>query len=192
MNYSLYKVDQYKQLPWSGGNTTELFIFPEKSSYAARDFLIRISTASIVAHDSVFTLLPGLQRQLMMLEGALLISHKEKHTALLLPLEPYSFDGSWHTESKGTGVDYNLMTSAKVQGKLSAIDLLPGSRVPFTTIGLMFIHLFVHDGSMKIDAEGSTIEVTKGMSVVIEHCEGTFFLSSTATCTVIATTVIEN
>ncbi len=32
---------------WGGGTTSEWFIFPEASSYQERNFLIRISTATV-------------------------------------------------------------------------------------------------------------------------------------------------
>lgn len=43
---------------WSGGTTTELFIWPHGASYAERRFGIRISTATVDIAQSTFTKLP--------------------------------------------------------------------------------------------------------------------------------------
>ena len=40
---------------WSGGSTTELFIWPKDASYAERRFNIRISTATVDVESSTFT-----------------------------------------------------------------------------------------------------------------------------------------
>ena len=45
---------------WSGGSTTEFYIYPPQSSYSQRDFAIRISSATVDVESSEFTLLPGL------------------------------------------------------------------------------------------------------------------------------------
>lgn len=47
---------------WSGGTTTELFIWPYGASYAERRFGIRISTATVDIAESTFTKLPGVTR----------------------------------------------------------------------------------------------------------------------------------
>ena len=47
---------------WSGGNTTEFYIFPQDSTYAQRDFQIRISSATVDDPESDFTLLPDFNR----------------------------------------------------------------------------------------------------------------------------------
>jgi len=54
---------------WSGGTTTQLCIYPYAATYTGRDFIFRISTATIESEESVFTKLPGYTRILMLLEG---------------------------------------------------------------------------------------------------------------------------
>lgn len=54
---------------WSGGSTTELFIYPPTAHYADRNFDFRISSASVTDEQSVFTALPSVSRTLMLLEG---------------------------------------------------------------------------------------------------------------------------
>ena len=47
---------------WSGGRTTEIFIFPVGERYSDRNFLFRISTAEVELDSSDFTSLPGHER----------------------------------------------------------------------------------------------------------------------------------
>lgn len=54
---------------WSGGTTTQLFIYPPEASYAARNFLFRISTATVETETSTFTDLTGFNRILLLLNG---------------------------------------------------------------------------------------------------------------------------
>ena len=49
---------------WSGGKTTELYLYPFDGSYAERRFLFRISSASVDLAESHFTKLEGVTRYL--------------------------------------------------------------------------------------------------------------------------------
>ena len=44
---------------WSDGTTTQLLIAPEGAHYAARDFLWRVSSATVELDESDFTPLPA-------------------------------------------------------------------------------------------------------------------------------------
>lgn len=96
---------------WSGGKTTELFIFPTDARYVERDFDFRISTATIEVETSDFTPLPDYKRLLAVLEGELEIMHEGKYSKKLLPFESDSFHGSWKTTSKGKVRDFNVIHS---------------------------------------------------------------------------------
>lgn len=47
--------EDYPVSNWSGGKTTQLFIYPENSEYAKRNFLFRISSATVDCERSEFT-----------------------------------------------------------------------------------------------------------------------------------------
>lgn len=115
-----------KTSSWSGGTTTELAIFPEDASYAARNFQWRLSTALVTAAESTFTALPGWHRLLMVLNGSMQLTHADHHRVTLRPFEQDSFSGSWSTHCVGTGQDFNLMLAAGWQGRLQAISLADG------------------------------------------------------------------
>ena len=111
--------DQYKTSNWSGGKTTELYIYPENSDYSRRDFLVRISSATVELEESKFTKLHGVNRHLMVLEGSMKLLHKERREYDMRSYDVDSFSGDWETESYGKVVDFNLMTKAGAEGVLS-------------------------------------------------------------------------
>ena len=109
-------ISQQQPTRWSGGSTTQLHIYPEGSSYAAREFLFRISTATVETTSSTFTTLPGFQRILMILKGELEITHKGRYSKQLRAFDKDTFDGSWETTAIGKVTDFNLMMAATVIG----------------------------------------------------------------------------
>jgi environmental stress-induced protein Ves len=109
---------KFKQSSWSGGKTRELFIYPPESSYPARNFAIRISSASVDIEESNFTSLPNYKRALMLLQGQLEIKHQGHYSKILNPFECDYFDGAWNTSARGKVIDFNLMTSKTLKGEL--------------------------------------------------------------------------
>lgn len=99
---------EFRTTRWSGGTTTELFIWPEGASYAERRFSVRISTALVELESSTFTSLPGVKRFLTPLcPGFELIVNGEKKN---LPCgEVLEFSGDDAVECFGSGRDLNLM-----------------------------------------------------------------------------------
>lgn len=122
MNGASVKVlttNDYKTSKWSGGETTEIAIFPDGSSYKKRDFLWRLSSAAVTCEKSTFTNLPGIHRHLMLLQGSVTLGHEGSAPVKLIPFECDSFDGGIKTESVGIASDFNLMTAAGCDGRLS-------------------------------------------------------------------------
>lgn len=98
---------------WSGGTTTELFIYPEGSDYATRDFDFRISTATVETDRSEFTHLPGYLRILCVLSGELKMEYLtdagKTVTMELESLEQASFPGSLSITGFGQVTDFNII-----------------------------------------------------------------------------------
>ena len=63
------KKEYFSVSSWSGGTTTQLAIEPENAEYKDRDFLWRVSSATVALEESVFTPLPDYERLIMTLEG---------------------------------------------------------------------------------------------------------------------------
>lgn len=94
---------------WSGGTTTELAIEPENADYRDREFLWRVSSATVDLEESVFTSLPDYDRVIMTLDGIMELSHNGEEWIRLSEFRPHSFDGAYRTVSRGKVRDFNLM-----------------------------------------------------------------------------------
>lgn len=108
-------IQKQKIIPtvWDGGETFEYFIYPNGSKYSERNFLFRISAATIRKAPSNFTRFENYKRFLVMLDNKLQItrnSQKEEYKKL----EVFKFDSSDEIVSHSTGNDFNLMISKKV------------------------------------------------------------------------------
>ena len=99
----------YRVSRWSGGETREFLLFPESASYAGRDFLWRVSSATVELPESDFTPLPDYRRFLTPLSGALKLSQDGGPFRTLGALEVLPFDGGAETKSRGEVTDFNLM-----------------------------------------------------------------------------------
>ena len=93
---------------WSGGKTTELFLFPETGSYAERRFQFRISSAVIQTPESTFTPLPGVTRFLTPLSDGFYL-RRNGAWSYLARGQVLEFSGDEEIVSRGTGRDLNLM-----------------------------------------------------------------------------------
>ncbi len=135
--------ESYRTTNWSGGTTTELFIFPENSVYSERNFLFRISSADIKIAKSTFTKLPNISRKIMVLEGSLELNHKNHHQKNLKEFDQDSFSGNWETDCSGLAKDFNLMTNPKCSGNIEHKFLSENEQF-FFEIGNQAINEFYH------------------------------------------------
>lgn len=126
---------------WSGGTTTELFIYPAGSSYAERDFLLRISTATVESSPSTFTLLPGVQRQLMVLDGELVLDFGDRQQ-VLPPFEVLAFSGDTPITSIGLATDFNAMTRTGAEASIRVMRVAAAEEVNVASSDLKLIYVF--------------------------------------------------
>lgn len=94
---------------WSGGTTKELYIYPEDAVFRDRNFIFRLSTATMDISSSTFTKLPNIKRILINLDGQFSLAHNNDEPITLHPYEKNSFNGSDETFCLGSGSDFNLM-----------------------------------------------------------------------------------
>ena len=121
MKCRLRKEENYSVSRWTGGKTRELAIYPAKSKYLDRDFIWRLSSATVEQDESDFSRLPDYDRVLMVLEGSVVLTYDGKKTVRLGELEQDSFDGAAMTKSFGRITDFNLMVRKGSEGKLDLI-----------------------------------------------------------------------
>ena len=100
----------YKVGLWSGGSTTELFIWPEGADYGKREFTLRVSSARVDLEESDFTPLMGVTRYITPLTGGFTLIHPGTDPVVMGPhSEPYRFSGEIQTHCVGKATDFNLM-----------------------------------------------------------------------------------
>lgn len=112
MNIRLLPKKDSKTSIWSGGLTYEYMIYPETASYPDRDFVFRISSATIEQVPSAFTKFQGYHRYLVMLDNSLDIEvNKEKK--IYEKYEIMEFNSGDEVTSYTKGIDFNWMVSEK-------------------------------------------------------------------------------
>lgn len=109
MDWKLLTKADYVTTSWSGGTTTQLAIAPEGAVYADRDFLWRLSSATVELDHSDFTPLPDYNRLLSVLEGEIQLKIDSQEPIPVAPGKVVAFDGGVPVESWGKCVDFNLM-----------------------------------------------------------------------------------
>lgn len=141
----------YKVSKWSGGDTTELYLYPEDGDYRSGNFQLRISSATVEVERSEFTSLPGVERYLMIFQGHLDMIHGEKEKVSLEPYEVDHFDGGIPTVSYGKVVDFNLMLKNGAGGRMEALCLDKGEEKRIQPEGREnFLAIYVKEGEIRI------------------------------------------
>lgn len=108
----LYKKDSKASI-WSGGLTYEYMIYPKTANYSDRDFVFRISSATIEDFPSEFTKFKGYHRYLVMLDNCLDVEvNKEKKVYEKYEIMEFNSDDEVTSYTKG--IDFNWMISEKI------------------------------------------------------------------------------
>lgn len=146
------KQEDFKTSQWSGGSTTELYIYPEEAQYKEGNFQCRISSATVEVDKSDFTSLPGVKRYLSIFSGHLDMIHGEGEKVSLKPYEVDCFDGGTPTVSFGRVVDFNLMLKNGADGKMEAAQLKPGNNLEISPKeGETLLAVYVKTGAVTIN-----------------------------------------
>ena len=170
MKKRIYKEENYKRSKWSGGNTRELAIYPEKAEYLDRDFLWRLSSADSDLEESSFTKLPDYDRILMVLEGSVVLAHGAERTASLSAYEYDAFDGAIKTKCFGKLIkDYNLIYRKGCKGRMELVDLTEDAQqVESQFEGSRCLGVYCAEGYTVVSADGKTDMVKADEQMVIE------------------------
>ena len=132
---------------WSGGKTTELYLYPFDGSYAERRFLFRISSASVDLPESHFTKLDGVTRYLTPLcEGFYL--KRSGHWQFLPKDDVLCFSGEEEILCRGSGSDLNLM----LKGARGEMRILPKGDHALTLHAFIFLYC-----PEETDVNGTTV-----------------------------------
>ena len=160
---------------WTSGTSTEIFIHPPGADFQSRNFLFRISTATVEAEESTFTFFEGITRHLMILKGELELIHEGRYTKHLRPFQQDTFSGEWKTRSRGKVTDFNLMLKGGTSGFLkhhhldvkTEFDLSPAGRFHF--VYLVSGTALSDNGELLV--QGDLLRLEKSASIVIRANE---------------------
>lgn len=122
---TLISPDTYLNSTWSGGRTTQLCLLPASASYVARNFDLRISSATVEIEESVFSDLRGYSRIIAPLEGSFDLQHPDRKGLQHFHLERYqlhAFDGGEKTLCRGRGRDFNVIFRHDLDVKVMRLD----------------------------------------------------------------------
>lgn len=166
-------------LPWKNGRgvTRELALWPEGASLERGDFDWRLSSAP-VDEAGPFSVLPGVERILVVTEGAGLVLSHGTHAprARLRRLEPYRFAGDWPTTAElphGPITDFNVMlragrARADVQGLALGARRMRESLEP----GHAFVHVLSGKCRARVTGEEEPFDLGPGSSLWIRGLRG--------------------
>lgn len=161
----ILSLEQLKPNLWAGGSTYQYYLYPANSSYAEKDFLFRISSATIEQSPSVFTQFQGYTRYLSMLDNALDVTingaaqHFEKQQIFL-------FDSNDTVVSTSLGTDFNWMIHKSI--KQHHLEITKQSQ----QCNSPFILLFALE-AVKITIQEQIYTLEKSSCIVIENPEKT-------------------
>ena len=170
------KVSDYSQSTWTGGITRQIMIEPREALYAGRGFLWRLSSALIELSESDFTPLPDYDRQILVLEGELKLTHDAGGVIGLAPFEAHAFDGAASTHACGRCRDFNLMTrKGRCAGGLSALH----PREPFSLFKPEeeTFAFYCAQGQARIAAQGEVILLFREETLLISNGAGKLSLA---------------
>lgn len=167
MQITLLSHKDYRKTKWKGGTSTELFVYPPKTSYQERNFQIRISKAKVKIPNSTFTALPNYHRLLHLVKGSFLLNHNNEKLNLVLPGDTVFFEGSWETQCKGLGSDFNLMYSGKGVGNIASHIVLAGDYLNLNSQELGQLNfIYVLSGKVNILLRNQEFKLKKNQSLV--------------------------
>lgn len=170
MSYSIITANKFNTINWSGGTSTQLYIYPETADYGLRNFDFRLSTAKVEVEKSDFTSLSGVSRKIMILDGQIEISHKNHYNKKLKEFDVDEFEGDWQTSSVGICTDFNLMTQGKTKGELSSFALLKEQIRDFTiTDKQTKIFIYLYSGEIVFTNEGNNFILDQGELLILEN-----------------------
>ncbi|HHZ00904.1 MAG TPA: HutD family protein, partial [Tissierellia bacterium] len=95
MKWKIIDKEDFIVTKWTGGETAQLFIYPEDAVFSEKKFLWRVSSATFTSTESRFSDFTGYQRYILPLKGKLSLYHEGLYNRELDKYEVEYFDGSW-------------------------------------------------------------------------------------------------
>lgn len=182
MKIEKISLNDINESKWSGGTTSEYFIYPNGTSVQAQNFDFRISTACIDVQASTFTKFPNHDRILLILEGETEIIHRDKYSKQLKEFDLEYFSGNYDTSSssKAKVKDFNLIYDAKYSAN---VEVLNGELNFSGTIQQkQWMFIFNYSGELEVQYSNEfyTIESSEMLILSNENSQQDFYLNGNA------------
>lgn len=152
MEIKIIRREDFKTKKWSGGETSQIYIYPEEIEYPDLNFLFRISSATIEIEKSDFSHLEGIYRYISTLQNTIELSHDDINYKKIDPFEIYEFKGDINTFCKGKTRDFNLMISKDLNAKVKSIKIEKDQTIEFKGYN-KFWFLFNYGEDVKVDID---------------------------------------
>ncbi len=172
MNHKLLTHKDFKTSEWSGGKTTELYIYPESSNFKELNFEFRLSTATVEVDKSTFTKLPSVSRTLIVLDGEMKLEHKNQHTKIIRKFRFDNFEGDWETKSYGTCVDFNIMTTDGRKSKGAPFPLEKWDEITLQScLEAEASFLYVYKGTIELTIREEIQTLSSNSLLILAQCD---------------------
>ncbi|MBX5151178.1 HutD family protein [Rhizobium lentis] len=166
----ILRAGDHKRMPWKNGKgeTVEIAVSPPGA--AIDDFDWRISMAA-VAEDGPFSIFPGIDRTLAVLDGNGMVLEIDGSAAVLLTTQstPLAFPADIPVTARledGAITDLNVMTRrGGLTHSLTRIEIDAAVRVPLPSRTCLFL---CHRGSVSFRRSGETGTLSAGDALLIE------------------------
>ena len=163
MSVRLIRKSENIEHGWSGGNTSEIFLWPEGSSWQKKDFQIRISAAVTTLGGAPFTDFSGFTRHISPTEGRMHIIHRGHHERVLDMFDVDTFDGAWDTWSEGLYHDFNLLHTYDRNGRMQPVEANQVCRCPAGSFSGVFAAM-----PLDVIAVGQTYVLSAGDFLLVD------------------------
>ena len=181
--------DDYVISNWSGGKTIQIAIGPEGAVYADRDFLWRVSSATVELPESDYTSLPDYDRFITPLNGQMILTHNGGEAIDVEPFEVHEFDGADSTHCVGVCTDFNLMLrKGKAGGDMFVLEPDQENSILMNPLtASQTIVLYVASGTAAVVLPDDTrIEAGEGEAAVVSDEPAECLLETDSSAVVLA------
>lgn len=156
--------------PWKngGGTTAEVLSAPEGTSLS--DFAWRVSIAD-VTHDGPFSEFKGVDRIIMVVEGAGMVLSADGVEHSLEPMRPFNFSGDVATMARlidGPTRDINIMTRRNLTTAVLAVDSITRQNiVDVDVIKNEELVVIAASGNLSIVEHGAPLDALQATSGLV-------------------------
>ncbi|WP_024769114.1 HutD/Ves family protein [Aquimarina macrocephali] len=170
MEVTIITSDTFKTNTWSGGTTTQFFMYPKTANYPELNFDFRLSMATVSIEESVFTSLPGVSRTLLVLDGEITLQHENRYTKQLSKFDSDGFEGGWKTSSIGMCTDFNLMTTGNTVGTLGVFTPKKNENIQYPIKNKWdWVFIYNYSGEVTIDINNQEYTIHQSDVLVIQQ-----------------------